>query len=56
MAMAETIVKMPGTVGGAVDAHLPERDKGKDGYGCNPCPKFAREPTVGYHAPTNFPQ
>ena len=52
----ETFEKMAGMVGGAADAHLPERHKGKDGYGYNACLKFAREPTVGYHAPTNFPQ
>ena len=42
----ETFEKMAGTVGGAADAHLPERHKGKDGYGYNACLKFAREPTV----------
>ena len=52
----ETFEKMAGTVGGAADAHLPERHKGNDGYGCKACLKFAREPTVGYRAPTNFPQ
>ena len=52
----ETFEKMAGTVGGAVEAHLPERHKGKDGYGYKACPKFAPHPTVGYHAPTNFPQ
>ena len=42
----ETFEKMAGTVGGAVEAHLPERHKGKDGYGYNACLKFAPFPTV----------
>ena len=47
----ETFEKMAGTVGGAADAHLPERHKGKDGYGYKACLKFAREPTVECRAP-----
>ena len=47
----KTFTKMPGTVGGAADAHLPERHEGKDGYACKACLKFTREPTGGFCAP-----
>ena len=47
----ETVVKMPGTVGGAADGHLPEQHEDKDGDGYNTWLKFARESTVRFCAP-----
>ena len=52
----ETVVKMPGTVGGAVDAHLHEGHMGRDGNGYNACLKFAPLPTVGCRAPAKVQQ